>query len=155
MSRHDRYEAALQALGYSFDGPLKIGGDYVPVLHLGDRVYISGQIPRVNDTVVFPGRVGEDVSLADAQTAAKISTLRCLKLLSESLGSLDAVKGIARINVFVQSAADFTQQSEVANGASAILHEVLGDAGKHTRTSVGVYQLPKNAAVEIDLIAVV
>ena len=105
--------------------------------------------------MVLPGRVGEDVSLADAQTAAKISALRCLKLLSESLGSLDAVKGIARINVFVQSAADFTQQSEVANGASAILHEVLGDAGKHTRTSVGVYQLPKNAAVEIDLIAVV
>ena len=99
MSRNDRYEAALQALGYSFDGPLKIGGDYVPVLHLGDQVYISGQIPRVNDTVVFPGRVGEDVSLAEAQTAAKISTLRCLKLLSESLGSLDAVKGIARINV--------------------------------------------------------
>ncbi|AXA25403.1 RidA family protein [Pseudomonas putida] len=155
MSRNDRYEAALQALGYSFDGPLKIGGDYVPVLHLGDQVYISGQIPRVNDTVVLPGRVGEDVSLADAQTAAKISALRCLKLLSESLGSLDAVKGIARITVFVQSAADFTQQSEVANGASAILHEVLGDAGKHTRTSVGVYQLPKNAAVEIDLIAVV
>ncbi|HGM5580473.1 TPA: RidA family protein [Pseudomonas putida] len=155
MSRNDRYEAALQALGYSFDGPLKIGGDYVPVLHLGDQVYISGQIPRVNDTVVLPGRVGEKVSLAEAQTAAKISALRCLKLLSESLGSLDAVKGIARISVFVQSAADFTQQSEVANGASAILHEVLGEAGKHTRTSVGVYQLPKNAAVEIDLIAVV
>ncbi|MFJ9990052.1 RidA family protein [Pseudomonas putida] len=155
MSRNDRYEAALKALGYSFDGPLKIGGDYVPVLHLGDQVYISGQIPRVNDTVVLPGRVGENVSLAEAQTAAKVSALRCLKLLSESLGSLDAVKGIARISVFVQSAADFTQQSEVANGASAILHEVLGEAGRHTRTSVGVYQLPKNAAVEIDLIAVV
>lgn len=155
MSRQQRFEAALQQLGYSFEGGLKIGGNYVPAIRHNDQVYISGQIPRVNDVIVHPGRVGEAVSLADAQTAAKVSALRCLALLSETVGSLDNVKGLLRMNVFVQSASDFTQQSEVANGASDIFTSVLGDSGRHTRTSVGVYQLPKNAAVEVDLIAIV
>jgi enamine deaminase RidA (YjgF/YER057c/UK114 family) len=81
--------------------------------------------------------------------------MRALALLRQSLGSLDQVHKILRISVFVQSAQDFTQQSEVADGASEVLYAVLGDAGVHTRTSVGVYQLPKNASVELDLIAVV
>ena len=79
--------------------------------------------------------------------------MRALALLAQSLGSLDRVQSILRISVYVQSAQDFTQQSEVADGASEVLYAVLGQSGVHTRTSVGVYQLPKNAAVELDLIA--
>jgi len=75
-------------------------------------------------------------------------------LLKQALGSLDQVKAILKINVYVRSAEDFDQQSEVANGASDLLNEILGAAGSHTRTSVGVLQLPKGAAVEIDMIAV-
>jgi enamine deaminase RidA (YjgF/YER057c/UK114 family) len=81
--------------------------------------------------------------------------MRALALLRQSLGSLDKVDKILRVSVFVQSAQDFTQQSEVADSASEVLYAVLGDTGVHTRTSVGVYQLPKNAAVELDLIAAV
>ena len=99
--------------------------------------------------------MGVGVSLADAQIAAQICAMRALALLRQSLGSLDRVDKILRISVYVQSAENFTQQSEVADGASAVLYAVLGAAGVHTRTSVGVYQLPKNAAVEIDLIAAV
>ena len=99
------------------------------------------------------GRVGEDVPLERAQLAAKISAMRALALLRQALGSLDRVERILRITVFVQCAQTFTQQSEVADGASEILFRVLGDAGVHSRTSVGVCQLPKNAPVEIDLIA--
>lgn len=106
MSADTRFREAASALGYSFEGELKMGGNYVPLVRDGYVLYVSGQVPRV-----------------------------------------------LRVTVFTQSAADFTQQSEVADAASELLHEVLGEAGKHTRTSVGVYQLPKNASVELDLIA--
>lgn len=154
-SRAARFDAAARALGYDFDGQIKIGGNYVPVVRHGNEIYISGQIPRVGDSVVVTGRAGAETSLAQAQLAAKVCVLRALALLRQAAGSLDRVHKVLRISVFVQSAADFTQQSEVADGASEILYAVLGEAGQHTRTSVGVYQLPKNATVEIDLIAVV
>jgi enamine deaminase RidA (YjgF/YER057c/UK114 family) len=155
MSRDARFEEQAQALGYSFDGEIKIGGNYVPLVRDGHHVYLSGQIPRVGDTVVVTGAAGAGASLADAQKAAKVCAMRALALLQRALGSLDAVQSILRITVYVQSAPTFTQQSEVADGASEVLFAVLGDAGAHTRTSVGVLQLPKNATVEVDLIATV
>ena len=148
-----RFDDLAAALGYSFEGEIKIGGNYVSTVRSAHEIYVSGQVPRVGDTVVVTGRVGADVALAEAQKAAKICAMRALALLRQALGSLDHVHRILRITVYVQSADDFTLQSEVADGASEVLHTVLGPAGVHTRTSVGVYQLPKNAAVEVDLIA--
>jgi enamine deaminase RidA (YjgF/YER057c/UK114 family) len=118
-------------------------------------VFVSGQIPRVGNEVVVIGSVGADVSVTQAQLAAKVCTMRALALLRQTLGSLESISRILRVTVFVQSAPGFTQQSEVADGASEVLRSVLGEAGVHTRTSVGVVQLPKNAAVELDLIAAV
>jgi enamine deaminase RidA (YjgF/YER057c/UK114 family) len=155
MSRDERFENQAAALGYSFDGEIKIGGNYVPLLKDGNHVYVSGQIPRVGDTVVVIGPAGAEVPLEQAQIAAKVCVMRALALLKRSLGSLEKVVAIPRISVYVQSAQGFTQQSEVADGASAVLFNVLGPAGAHTRTSVGVFQLPKNATVEVDLIATV
>ena len=154
-SRNDKFEQLATQLGYSFDGEIKIGGNYVSAVRHESQLYISGQIPRVGDTVVVVGRVGAEVSVPQAQLAAKVCAMRALALLRQSLGSLDQVHKILRITVFVQSAQGFTQHSEVADGASEVLYAVLGDAGVHTRTSVGVYQLPKNASVELDLIAAV
>ena len=155
MSRDARFEEQAQALGYRFDGEIKIGGNYVPLVRDGYHIYLSGQIPRVGDTVVVTGAAGAGAgaSLADAQKAAKVCAMRALALLQRAVGSLDAVQSILRISVYLQSAPTFTQQSEVADGASEVLFAVLGDAGAHTRTSVGVLQLPKNATVEVDLIA--
>ena len=155
MSRDARFEEQAQALGYRFDGEIKIGGNYVPLVRDGHHIYLSGQIPRVGDTVVVTGAAGAGAgaSLADAQKAAKVCAMRALALLQRAVGSLDAVQSILRISVYLQSAPTFTQQSEVADGASEVLFAVLGDAGAHTRTSVGVLQLPKNATVEVDLIA--
>ena len=155
MSRDARFEEQAQALGYRFDSEIKMGGNYVPLVRDGHHVYLSGQIPRVGDTVVVTGAAGAGAgaSLADAQKAAKVCAMRALALLQRALGSLDAVQSILRITVYVQSAPTFTQQSEVADGASEVLFAVLGDAGAHTRTSVGVLQLPTNATVEVDLIA--
>lgn len=155
QSRDFNFAAVEAALSYSFAGEIKIGGNYASVVRHDNQVFISGQIPRVDNEVVVTGRVGAEVSVAQAQRAAKVCTMRALALLRQELGSLDRVQRILRITVFVQCAQNFTQQSEVADGASEVLYAVLGDAGVHTRTSVGVYQLPKNAAVEIDLIAAV
>jgi enamine deaminase RidA (YjgF/YER057c/UK114 family) len=152
-SRDTRFAAVQAELGYSFDGEIKIGGNYVSVVRHGDQVFVSGQIPRVGNTVVVTGRVGAEVSLAQAQVAARVCAMRALVLLRQSLGSLDRIQQILRVTVYTQSALDFTQQSEVADAASELLHVVLGAAGTHTRTSVGVAQLPKNASVELDLIA--
>lgn len=153
MTPDEKYQAAQQRLGYQLD-EFKIGGNYTPLVRDGNLLYISGQIPRVGDAIVLPGKVGASLTVAQAQIAAGISALRCLGLLKQALGSLDQVRAIPRITVYVRSAEDFDQQSEVANGASDLLHEILGAAGAHTRTSVGVMQLPKSAAVEVDMIAV-
>ena len=152
-TRESRFQAIAARLGHSFDGAIQVGGHYAPVVHHGTEVYVSGQVPRVGSSLVLTGRVGTELTLIQAQTAAGICVMRALALLRQSLGSLDAVERVLRMTVYVQCSADFTQLSEVADGASDLLHEVLGEAGVHTRTSVGVYQLPKNAPVELDLIA--
>lgn len=151
-SRDALFEQLAERLGHRFDGEIRIGGNYVPAIENGNEIYISGQIPRVDTTVVVTGRVGAETSLEDGRRAARICTMRALAILRQSLGSLAHVKRILRITVYVQSAADFTQQSEVADGASEVLYMVFGEAGAHARTSVGVYQLPKNASVELDMI---
>lgn len=153
MTADARFTQAATALGYAFDGEIKTGGNYVPLLRDGDVVYVSGQVPRVGSTVVVTGRVGADVALDQAQLAAKVCAMRALALLQRELGSLGKVRQILRVTVYTQSAQGFTQQSEVADGASELLQSVLGEAGRHTRTSVGVFQLPKNASVELDLVA--
>ncbi|WP_019139981.1 RidA family protein [Noviherbaspirillum massiliense] len=155
QSREEAFQQVARELGHSFDGEMRTGGNYVPAVEHGDEVYVSGQIPRVGDMVVVTGRVGKDVSLEQGRHAAKICAMRALAILRQTLGNLDRIRKVLRITVYVQCAEDFTQQSEVADGASEVLHAVLSSAGRPTRTSVGVYQLPKNAPVEIDMIVAV
>jgi enamine deaminase RidA (YjgF/YER057c/UK114 family) len=153
MNRDDAFRAAAAAVGLDPDGEIRLGGNYVPVARDGATLYVSGQVPRVGDVVQVTGRAGEEVSLAQAQHAAKICVLRAVALLQRELGSLARVRAIPKMNVYVRSSEGFTQQSEVADAASAVLHALFGDAGRHARTSVGVAQLPKGATVEVDLVA--
>lgn len=155
MTREQRFQQAATDLGYSFEGEIKRGGNYVAFTRQANQVFVSGQIPRVGDTVVVTGRVGTDVTLSQAQMGAKVSAMRALAILRQAVGNLDAIEQILRVTVYVQSASDFTQHSEVADGASNLLSEVLGPAGAHTRTSIGVFALPKSASVEVDLIAAI
>lgn len=155
LSPDDLFKQVAAELGHDFDGEIKVGGNYSPLVRHGEQVFVSGQIPRVGDQVVVTGCVGAEVSLAEARRAAQICVMRALTLLRQDLGSLARVQQVLRITVFVHSAPQFTQHSEVADAASEILQRVLGPAGRHSRTSVGVVQLPKNAAVELDLIAAV
>lgn len=153
MTADERFARAALELGHRFDGEIKIGGNYSPVVRDGQQLFVSGQIPRVGDEVLYVGTVGAGIDLASARTAAAICAMRALAFVQRAAGSLDAVRAVARITVYVRSAPDFTQQSEVADGASDLIARVLGPVGAHTRTSVGVLQLPKGAAVELDLIA--
>jgi enamine deaminase RidA (YjgF/YER057c/UK114 family) len=153
MNCDERFIALAKELGYDIYGENSAGGHYAPLVRHHDELYVSGLVPRMNGQMQYPGRVGLELSLTDAQSAASISAMRGLALIVDAIGSLDKIKSLIRITVYVKSTADFVDLSEVANGASDVFSHVLGDAGKHTRTTVGVYQLPKNAAVEVDMIA--
>jgi len=153
MTSDERFLSLARELGCDFSGEIRIGGNYVPVAQDGRQLFVSGQIPRVGDRVLHVGTAGADIGLDEAKRAAAICAMRGLALLQRRAGSLEAIDSILRITVFVRSAPDFTQQSEVADGASDAIARVLGPRGAHSRTSVGVLQLPKGAVTEVDLIA--
>jgi len=153
MTCDERYIALASELGYDIYGESIADWHYAPLLRHEHELYVSGLVPRVHGKVQYPGRVGLELNLADAQTAASICAMRGLALIVDAIGSLDKIKSLLRITVYVKSTADFVELSEVANGASDVFRHVLGDAGKHTRTTIGVYQLPSNAAVQLDMIA--
>ncbi len=153
-ARDELFEQLAREHGVDADEEVRPGANYEVVTQHGDQIFVSGQIPRVRGVIVGTGRVGESATLEQGRAAARVSILRVLSILRRSLGSLNHVHKVLRMTVYVQSAGDFTQQSEVADAASDILYRVFAPTGGHTRTSVGVYQLPKNAAVEIDLVAV-
>jgi len=124
---------------------------YVPVVVTGDVAHVSGQLPFVAGQLVT-GRLGEGVSLEQGTAAARACGLMILAQLEAALGSLERVERIVKLGAFVSSAADFTDQPKVANGASELMAEVFGEAGKHARSAVGVPVLPLGAAVEVDAI---
>ena len=153
MTADIRFKALAAEMSLDFSGDIKIGGNYSPVVRDGKQLWVSGQIPRVGDEVLFVGVLGETLDVAEGKQAAAIGAMRALALLQRTLGSLESMAAVLRITVYVRSAAHFTQHSEVADGASDVLCRVLGPRGAHTRTSVGVMQLPKGAAVELDMVA--
>ncbi|RBB42877.1 RidA family protein [Burkholderia reimsis] len=152
MNRDEKLIQIAAEFGFNPDEEIRIGGKYTPILVDGNSAYIAGQIPRIGEVVHFVGVVGESVSLDEGRRAAGVSALRALSLIRKRCGTLDVIATVPRMTVYVRSAPGFTMQSEVADGASDVLYAVLGDAGVHTRTSVGVLQLPKGASVEADFI---
>lgn len=148
-------EERLAELGIELPAAPRPVASYLPVKVVGGLAFVAGQIPMADGTVSPTGAVGRDVSAEDANAAARRCAIQALAALKEALGSLDRVRGIAKVDVFVASAPGFTDQPKVANGASDLLAEVFGDEGRHARAAVGVPELPLGAAVEIALVAVV
>lgn len=126
---------------------------YVPVRVATGLAFVSGQIPFHEGSLLHPGRLGAEVTLEQGQEAARRCALQALSALREALGSLDRVRGIAQLAVFVATAPGFTDQPKVANGASDVLVEVFGEAGAHARMAVGVAELPLGASVEVAVTA--
>jgi len=141
----------LAAAGFTLPHPAAPVAAYVPTVLAGDLLYVSGQVSFV-DGALMTGRLGEDVSLEQGQRAAQACGLMLLAQARAALGSLDRIERVVKLGAFINSAASFTDQPKVANGASELMITAFGDAGRHARSAVGVPVLPLGAAVEIDAV---
>ena len=147
-------DARLAELGITLPEPAAPVAAYVPVVIAGGLAHVSGQVSIV-DGQLLKGRLGEDLSFEQGVEGARACGLMILAQLKAALGSLDRVERVVKLGVFINSAADFTDQPKVANGASELMAQVFGDAGKHARSAVGVPCLPLGVAVEVDAIVAV
>ena len=147
-------DAKLAELGIVLPEPAAPVAAYVPVVIAGGFAHVSGQVSIVGGQLL-KGRLGEDLSFEQGVEGARACGLMILAQLKAALGSLDRVERVVKLGVFINSAADFTDQPKVANGASELMAQVFGDAGKHARSAVGVPCLPLGVAVEVDAIVAV
>jgi enamine deaminase RidA (YjgF/YER057c/UK114 family) len=145
-------EERLAELGIQLPPAPQPVASYIPVKVVGGLAWVAGQVPMQDGAVTVAGSVGGDVTTEEANAGARRCAIQALAALGAALGSLDRVKGIVKVDVFVASAPGFTEQSTVANGASDLLVEVFGNEGRHARAAIGVPELPLGAAVEVALL---
>ncbi len=145
-------EARLKALDLVLPEAKAGLGTYVPFVHLGGQLFISGQLPMREGKVAFAGKLGSGLDIEAGQKAARLCALNILAQAKSALRDLDRIVQLLRLNGFVNAAPDFTDHPKVLNGASDLLVEILGNKGRHTRIALGCASLPLNAAVEIDAI---
>ena len=143
----------LAALGLTLPPVAAPVAAYVPAVRTGRYVYTSGQLPMVNGKLPAVGKVGDEVSAQDAAGMARTCALNALAAAASAAGGLEAIRRIVKVTGFVASAPGFGGQAQVINGASELLIEVFGEDGKHSRSAIGVAELPLNAPVEVELIA--
>ena len=143
----------LAALGLTLPPVVTPLAAYVPAVRTGNYVYTSGQLPFVDGKLQGTGKVGEAVTPDEAAALARTAALNALAAAANVAGGLDAITRIVKVTCFVASSPSFTGQAQVANGASELLIEVLGDAGRHARSAVGMAVLPLDTPVEVELIA--
>jgi enamine deaminase RidA (YjgF/YER057c/UK114 family) len=124
---------------------------YVPAVVHGDLVYTSGQLPFSGGALPSTGKVGAEVSAEDANLYARTCALNALAAAADAAGGLDRIAGVLRVGGFVASTPDYTGQPGVINGASNVLGEIFGDAGRHARAAVGVPVLPLDSPVEVEV----
>ena len=144
------YTEKLAELGITLPKAAAPVASYVPVVVHGGMAYVSGQLPFV-DGVVMTGRLGDDVSVEAGKADARACGLMIVAQL-QAAGLLDSVERVVKLGAFINCTAEFTQQPEVANGASDLMEQIFGGAGQHARAAVGVPALPRGAAVEVDAI---
>jgi enamine deaminase RidA (YjgF/YER057c/UK114 family) len=141
----------LRALGIELPQPSMPGANYVPFVRVGALVFLTGQLSQWNGERKFVGKLGREFGIPEGQAAARLCVLNLLAHLRVALdGNLDSVVQTVRLAGYVNSTAEFTAQSQVMNGASDVLLEVLGAAGRHARMAVGVAALPYDVAVEVE-----
>jgi enamine deaminase RidA (YjgF/YER057c/UK114 family) len=146
-------EERLSALGLVLPQVTPPLAAYVPAVRSGNHVYTAGQLPLVEGKLPATGKVGAQVSAAEASALARTCALNALAAVVSVTGSLSAIRRIVKVTGFVASAPDFTGQPQVVNGASELLLDIFGEAGRHARSAVGMAVLPMDAPVEIELIA--
>ncbi|MGB9664498.1 MAG: RidA family protein, partial [Ignavibacteria bacterium] len=131
-------EKKLETLGYKLTTPPKPLAAYVPCVKTGNFIFTAGQLPFVEGSLKYTGKVPVEISEDDAIKAAEICALNCLNVIKAEIGDLDKINRVVKVTVFVNSANDYSAHPKIANGASEFLVKVFGDSGKHARSAVGV-----------------
>ncbi len=147
-----RASERLASLGLTLPAVPTPVAAYLPATRFDDLVFTSGQLPTVDGALVATGRVGAEVSPEEAYACARTAALNGLAAVADHTGDLDVITRVIKVVVYVASAPGFTGQPQVANGASQLLFDVLGEAGRHARSAVGVASLPLDAPVEVELV---
>lgn len=143
--------ARLNRLGYTLPPQRPSREKYAPYQRVGSSIHVSGQLPYVDGTLPARGVLGRDVSMEQAEELARLAALNSLAVAASAVGGLERLR-VAQMMVFVASTAEFGEQWKVADAASALLLDVLGDNGQHARTAIGVAGLPSNSPVEIQMV---
>ena len=146
------YEAKLKELGLTLPDPPKPVANYVPVVRVGDLLFLSGVLPSRDGQLIMTGKLGQELTIEQGKEASRVAVLNGLSIIRHAAGSLDRVKQIVKMVGHIASAPGFTDQPQVLNGASDLLVSIFGDAGRHARVAVGAAELPRQAPVEIELI---
>lgn len=144
--------ARLRELGLTLPPPPRPAGTYSSVVVIENQAWVSGQIVLQEGAILHPGLVDRDVSPDIAKGVARQAALQAVSALQAALGSIDRVRRIVRVTVYVASVPTFGRQHEVANGATELLTEIWGEAGRPARAAIGVAALPLNAPVEVDMV---
>ena len=145
----------LRALGVELPAPPRPAGTYTPVVVEKELAWVAGQIALDQGAVVRPGQVDRDVPVEAAQEVARRASLQAVSALVSALGSVDRIRRIVRVTVYVASSPGFVRQHDVANGATQVLVDLFGEGGRPSRVAIGVAALPLNAPVEVELVAAV
>ncbi len=145
-----RIAQRLAELGLTLPQPATAIANYVPWVVAGSLVFVSGQLPMENGVLVAKGHLGANLDKDQGRHAARLCAVNLLAQAGAAAGGLDNIRRVVRLTAYIAGTPDFTDQSAVANGASDLMVEVLGEAGRHARVAVGVASLPLGAAVEIE-----
>jgi Putative translation initiation inhibitor, yjgF family len=145
-------EKRLEELGLELPATPEPLATFVTAVTIDGYVYVSGHGPFFNGELKYQGKVGQGVNEQQAYEAAKLCALNCLSTIKDQIGSLDNIDRVVKVQGFVNSAPDFTQQPKVINGASDLLVKLFGERGQHARTAVGVNVLPFNITCEVEMI---
>lgn len=148
-----KIEETLKSLGIELPAVARPLAAYVPAVVAGKWVYISGQLPFRQGKLEKTGKAGKELTLEEAYAEARQCAINCVAALKSVAGDLDNVERIVKVTGFVASAPGFNDQPKVVNGASEVIGQIFGEAGKHARAAVGVAELPMNTPVEVELIA--
>ena len=146
------HEARLKELGIELPAVPKPAGLYAPCVRSGNQLFVSGQVPMKDGAPALVGKLGADVTIEQAAPLARQCALQALAIVREEVGSLDNITKVIRVGGFVASAAGFTDHPKVINGASQLLLDVFGEAGRHARIAVGLAELPSGVPVEIEFL---
>lgn len=145
------FDARVEELGLTLYGPHLPHDPLDAIVIHGGTARTSGQLPRIDGVITCTGTLGVDVSVEDGAAAARVCALNALSVLRQGLGTLDRIQRVLTVTGYVASAPSFKEQPAVIDGASRVLYEIFGDAGRHTRSAVGVAALPRGGAVEIEV----